>query len=100
MNGVGSSVDRFSIMLYPAGCTGGMVANLCDKPSIGCKDSSKFFYTTSTYKYIGFNLCLPRWASPSLTNPFTAVCFCFDSCCNTQLNQPSSVHESFRAGHL
>lgn len=38
-NGVGSKVDRFSIMLYPAGCTGGMVANLCDKPSIGCKDS-------------------------------------------------------------
>lgn len=42
MNGVGSSIDRFSIMLYPANCEGGMVANLCDKPSIGCKDSSKF----------------------------------------------------------
>eukprot|EP00903_Cladosiphon_okamuranus_P013643 g12707.t1 len=39
MNGLGSSVDRFSIMLYPAGCTGGMVSNLCDKPTIGCKDS-------------------------------------------------------------
>lgn len=42
MNGLGSSIDRFSIMLYPANCEGGMVANLCDKPSIGCKDSSKF----------------------------------------------------------
>eukprot|EP00752_Nemacystus_decipiens_P013419 g11882.t1 len=40
MNGLGSSVDRFSIMLYYANCEGGMVANLCDKPAIGCKDSA------------------------------------------------------------
>eukprot|EP00752_Nemacystus_decipiens_P003640 g3354.t2 len=40
MNGRGSSLDRFSILLYPANCEGGMVANLCDKPTIGCKDSS------------------------------------------------------------
>lgn len=43
-NGVGSRVDRFAIDLYYAdgqGDCGTWVANLCDKPSIGCKDSSK-----------------------------------------------------------
>ena len=43
-NGVGSRVDRFAIDLYLADGTGDCgtwVANLCDKPSIGCKDSSK-----------------------------------------------------------
>lgn len=45
-NGVGSRVDRFKIDLYtPGGNSGGdcgtWVTNLCDKESIGCKDSSK-----------------------------------------------------------
>ncbi|CAM9888516.1 unnamed protein product, partial [Laminaria digitata] len=41
-NGVGSSVDRFSIDLYKAegsGDCGTYVTSICDKPSIGCKDS-------------------------------------------------------------
>eukprot|EP00752_Nemacystus_decipiens_P014646 g13043.t1 len=44
-NGVGSRVDRFKIDLYaPGGNTGGdcgtWITNLCDKESIGCKDST------------------------------------------------------------
>ncbi|CAM9338621.1 unnamed protein product [Ectocarpus sp. 12 AP-2014] len=41
-NGVGSKVDRFSIDLYMAdgdGDCGTYVTSICDKPSIGCKDS-------------------------------------------------------------
>lgn len=41
-NGVGSKVDRFAIDLYLAdgnGDCGTYVTTLCDKPSIGCKDS-------------------------------------------------------------
>ncbi|CAM9863450.1 unnamed protein product [Hapterophycus canaliculatus] len=41
-NGVGSKVDRFSIDLYMAegdGDCGTFVTTICDKPSIGCKDS-------------------------------------------------------------
>lgn len=41
-NGVGSKVDRFSIDLYMAdgsGDCGTYYATVCDKPSIGCKDS-------------------------------------------------------------
>ncbi|CAM9226123.1 unnamed protein product [Ascophyllum nodosum] len=41
-NGVGSSVDRFKIDLYEAegsGDCGTYVTSICDKPSIGCKDS-------------------------------------------------------------
>lgn len=44
-NGVGSSVDRFAIDLYEAdgsGDCGTYVTSICDKPSIGCKDSSEF----------------------------------------------------------
>lgn len=44
-NGVGSKVDRFKIDLYLAegtGDCGTWVSNLCDKESIGCKDSSEF----------------------------------------------------------
>lgn len=43
-NGVGSSVDRFKIDLYREGGSGDCgtwVENICDKPSIGCKDSSE-----------------------------------------------------------
>ncbi|CAM9957922.1 unnamed protein product [Ectocarpus fasciculatus] len=42
-NGVGSSVDRFSIDLYRAdgdGDCGTYVESICDKPTIGCKDST------------------------------------------------------------
>ena len=45
-NGVGSKVDRFAIDLFLVGGSGDCgtwVANLCDKESIGCKDSSEFF---------------------------------------------------------
>ena len=45
-NGVGSSVDRFAIDLYKADgrddC-GTWVASICDKPTIGCKDSSEYY---------------------------------------------------------
>lgn len=44
-NGVGSSVDRFAIDLFKAegsGDCGTWVASLCDKESIGCKDSSEY----------------------------------------------------------
>ena len=44
-NGVGSSVDRFAIDLYKAegsGDCGTWVASICDKESIGCKDSSEY----------------------------------------------------------
>ena len=44
-NGVGSKVDRFSIDLYRAdggsGDCGTYVTSICDKESIGCKDSSE-----------------------------------------------------------
>lgn len=44
-NGVGSKVDRFSIDLYRAdggsGDCGTYVTSVCDKESIGCKDSSE-----------------------------------------------------------
>lgn len=43
-NGVGSKVDRFKIDLYEAdgnGDCGTWVTSICDKPTIGCKDSSK-----------------------------------------------------------
>lgn len=43
-NGFGSKVDRFSIDLYKADGTGecgSWVASICDKPAIGCKDSSE-----------------------------------------------------------
>ena len=43
-NGVGSRVDRFKIDLYLSegtGDCGTWVTNLCDKASIGCKDSSE-----------------------------------------------------------
>lgn len=40
---IGSSVGRFSIDLFESnggdGCDGAYVASVCDKPSIGCKDS-------------------------------------------------------------
>jgi len=41
-NGFGSAADRFSIALYlteGSGDCGTYYANICDKPSIGCKDS-------------------------------------------------------------
>ncbi len=44
-NGVGSKVDRFSIDLYTSDGTGDcgtFVTSICDKESIGCKDSSEF----------------------------------------------------------
>lgn len=44
-NGVGSKVDRFDIDLYMADGTGDCgtyVTSICDKESIGCKDSSKY----------------------------------------------------------
>lgn len=44
-NGVGSKVDRFAIDLYKVGGSGDCgtyYATLCDKPSIGCKDSRKW----------------------------------------------------------
>lgn len=44
-NEVGSRVDRFSIDLYDAngdGDCGTYVTTICDKPSVGCKDSSEF----------------------------------------------------------
>lgn len=43
-NGVGSRVDRFKIDLYRAGGSGDCgtwEGNICDKPSIGCKDASE-----------------------------------------------------------
>ena len=43
-NGVGSSVDRFSIDLYTSDDTsdcGTHVTSICDKESIGCKDSGE-----------------------------------------------------------
>ena len=43
-NGVGSRVDRFAIDLYMSsgdGDCGTYVVTLCDKPEIGCKDSSE-----------------------------------------------------------
>lgn len=43
-NGVGSRVDRFKIDLYEAdgnGDCGTWVTSICDKPRIGCKDSSE-----------------------------------------------------------
>lgn len=49
-NGLGSSVDRFSIDLYSASGTGDcgtFMYTLCDKPSIGCKDSSEFIFSSS-----------------------------------------------------
>ena len=45
-NGFGSSADRFSIDLYMAdggsGDCGTYVASICNKPSIGCRDSGEF----------------------------------------------------------
>ena len=44
-NGVGSSVDRFSIDLFTSDGTGDCgtyVTSICDKESIGCKDSGKY----------------------------------------------------------
>lgn len=44
-NGLGSKVDRFAIDLYMEdgdGDCGTYYTTICDKPSIGCKDSSKF----------------------------------------------------------
>ncbi|CAM9810534.1 unnamed protein product [Ectocarpus sp. 8 AP-2014] len=41
-NGLGSSVNRFAIDLYSTGGSGDCgtyVTTVCDKPSIGCKDS-------------------------------------------------------------
>lgn len=46
-NGVGSKVDRFAIALYASegtGDCGTYYADLCDKPSVGCKDSSKLIH--------------------------------------------------------
>ena len=44
-NGFGSSADRFSIDLYLAdggsGDCGTYVTSVCDKPSIGCRDSGE-----------------------------------------------------------
>lgn len=43
-NGLGSPVDRFQIDLYKAigtGDCGDWVTSICDKPGIGCKDSSE-----------------------------------------------------------
>lgn len=50
-NGVGSTADRFAIDLYMSegtGDCGTYYAALCDKPSIGCKDSSKFKHNVSS----------------------------------------------------
>lgn len=44
-NGVGSKVDRFKIDLYEADGTGDCgtwITSICDKPTIGCKDSSEY----------------------------------------------------------
>lgn len=44
-NGVGSKVDRFALDLYMVGGSGDCgtwYANICDKPTIGCKDSSEY----------------------------------------------------------
>lgn len=44
LNGAGSKVDRFAIDLYMEGGSGDCgtwVTSICDKPSIGCKDSSE-----------------------------------------------------------
>lgn len=44
-NGLGSSADRFKIDLYYAdighGDCGKWLTSICDKPEIGCKDSSE-----------------------------------------------------------
>lgn len=48
-NGVGSSVDRFKMDLYKAdgsGDCGSWVTTVCDKPTIGCKDSSEPSFCT------------------------------------------------------
>lgn len=50
-NGVGSAVDRFAIDLYEAegtGECGTYVTSICDKESIGCKDSGKLNLLVST----------------------------------------------------
>lgn len=44
-NGLGSSVNRFAIDLYSSGGSGDCgtyVTTICDKPSIGCKDSRTY----------------------------------------------------------
>ena len=53
-NGVGSRVDRFKIDLYLSegtGDCGTWVTNLCDKESIGCKDSSELFVLERIFLY-------------------------------------------------
>ena len=49
-NGVGSAVDRFAIDLYMSGGTGDcgtFYMTICDKPSIGCKDSRESTWAMS-----------------------------------------------------
>lgn len=51
-DGFGSSADRFSIDLYRAdggsGDCGSFVTSVCDKESIGCKDSSELLRQLGT----------------------------------------------------
>ena len=65
-NGVGSPVDRFSIDLYTSDGTGDcgtFVTSICDKESIGCKDSSEFF---QHFVVAEFYLASPRHKPPVL----------------------------------
>lgn len=53
-DGLGSSTGRFAIDLYSAegtGDCGTFMYTLCDKPTIGCKDSSKFFLFFSSLSF-------------------------------------------------
>lgn len=49
-NGLGSAVGRFAIDLYISGGSGDcgtFFSTICDKPSIGCRDSSEFLRVCS-----------------------------------------------------
>ena len=76
-NGVGSSVDRFAIDLYSAegtGDCGTFMYTLCDKPSIGCKDSSECSPSFLPVCFRSLHSPLPPRCPPLLPVPL---------CCST-----------------
>ncbi len=61
-NGFGERLGRFRLDLYQAqsgpGDCGQWVANICDKPEIGCRDSREFFVVFATaVSFLLFQSC-------------------------------------------
>lgn len=57
-NGLGSSVGRFAIDLYFSGGTGDcgtFFSTICDKPTIGCRDSSEYLVFFFCRRWVGRN---------------------------------------------